>query len=142
MFRCSCWVDITRPGQRPRSRSTSCDTPPRPQCCRPRSPGDWCPTRRCTAATTAAAGENPRKSRNRHTGNGCGTDSELTNCKFILIRQDPPFNLEYISTTYILETIKNKVKIINDPTSIRKKLAEISLTENLKIGKFKELFSE
>ena len=44
---------------------------------------------------------------------------ELTDCKFILIRQDPPFNLEYISTTYILETIKNKVKIINDPTSIR-----------------------
>ena len=27
--------------------------------------------------------------------------------------------MEYISTTYILETIKNKVKIINDPTSIR-----------------------
>ena len=43
----------------------------------------------------------------------------LTKCKFILIRQDPPFNLEYISTTYILETIKDKVKIINDPTSIR-----------------------
>jgi len=40
-------------------------------------------------------------------------------CKFILIRQDPPFNLEYISTTYILDQIKNKVKIINDPTSIR-----------------------
>jgi glutathione synthase len=43
----------------------------------------------------------------------------LQNCKFILIRQDPPFNLEYISTTYILDTIKDKVKIINDPTSIR-----------------------
>ncbi len=43
----------------------------------------------------------------------------LTKCKFILIRQDPPFNLEYISTTFILETIKNKVRIINDPTSIR-----------------------
>ena len=26
----------------------------------------------------------------------------LTKCKFILIRQDPPFNLEYISTTLIL----------------------------------------
>ena len=24
---------------------------------------------------------------------------DLTKCKFILIRQDPPFNLEYISTT-------------------------------------------
>jgi len=44
---------------------------------------------------------------------------ELTKCKFILIRQDPPFNLEYISATYILDTIKNKVKILNNPTSIR-----------------------
>ena len=44
---------------------------------------------------------------------------DLTKCKFILIRQDPPFNLEYISTTYILDSIKSKVKIINNPTSIR-----------------------
>ena len=44
---------------------------------------------------------------------------DLTRCKFILIRQDPPFNLEYISATYILDTIKDKVKIINNPTSIR-----------------------
>ena len=36
-----------------------------------------------------------------------------------MIRQDPPFNLEYISSTYILDLIKNRVKIINDPTSIR-----------------------
>ena len=43
----------------------------------------------------------------------------LLNCKYMLIRQDPPFNLEYISTTYILDKIKNKVRIINDPTSIR-----------------------
>ena len=44
---------------------------------------------------------------------------DLTRCKFVLIRQDPPFNLEYISATYILDTIKDKVKIINNPTSIR-----------------------
>jgi len=44
---------------------------------------------------------------------------DLTRCKFILIRQDPPFNLEYISATYILDTIKDKVIIINNPTSIR-----------------------
>ena len=43
----------------------------------------------------------------------------LKECKFILIRQDPPFNLEYISSTYILDLVKNRVKIINDPTSIR-----------------------
>ena len=44
---------------------------------------------------------------------------DLIKCKYILIRQDPPFNQEYISTTFILETIKNRVKIINDPSSIR-----------------------
>ena len=44
---------------------------------------------------------------------------ELIKCNFILVRQDPPFNLEYVSTTYILDSIKNKVKIINNPTSIR-----------------------
>ena len=47
------------------------------------------------------------------------TTLELIKCKFILIRQDPPFNLQYISTTYILDTIKKRVKIINNPTSIR-----------------------
>jgi glutathione synthase len=44
---------------------------------------------------------------------------ELENCTFLLIRQDPPFNLEYISATYILDTISDKVKIINKPSSIR-----------------------
>jgi glutathione synthase len=44
---------------------------------------------------------------------------DLTLCNYILIRQDPPFNLEYISATYILDAIKDKVKIINNPTSIR-----------------------
>ena len=44
---------------------------------------------------------------------------DLSNCRYILIRQDPPFNLEYISATYILDTIKDKVQIINNPTSIR-----------------------
>ena len=44
---------------------------------------------------------------------------DLLKCKFILIRQDPPFNLEYITTTYILDKIKDRVNIINNPTSIR-----------------------
>ena len=44
---------------------------------------------------------------------------ELIKCKFLLIRQDPPFNLEYICSTLILDKIKKRVKIINDPTAIR-----------------------
>jgi len=44
---------------------------------------------------------------------------DLSKCKYLLVRQDPPFNLEYISTTYILDKIKDKIKIVNNPTAIR-----------------------
>jgi glutathione synthase len=44
---------------------------------------------------------------------------DLAKCRYLLIRQDPPFNLEYISTTYILDNLDAKVKIINKPSSIR-----------------------
>ncbi len=44
---------------------------------------------------------------------------ELINCKYLLVRQDPPFNLEYICSTLILDKIKKRVKVINDPTAIR-----------------------
>jgi len=60
----------------------------------------------------------------------------LVKCKFILIRQDPPFNLEYISTTYILDAIKNKVKIINDPTAIR------NVSEKLYSAKYQKYMPE
>jgi len=43
---------------------------------------------------------------------------DLSTCKFLLIRQDPPFNLEYISTTYILDKIKNKIKRGNLAASV------------------------
>ena len=56
----------------------------------------------------------------------------LTKCKFILIRQDPPFNLEYISTTYILDSIKTKVRVVNDPSSIR------SISEKLYSAKYQK----
>jgi glutathione synthase len=56
----------------------------------------------------------------------------LTKCKFILIRQDPPFNLEYISTTHILDSIKTKVRIVNDPSSIR------SISEKLYSAKYQK----
>jgi len=61
---------------------------------------------------------------------------ELLKCKFILIRQDPPFNLEYISATYILDTIKHKVKILNNPTSIR------NISEKLYSVKFQKYMTD
>ena len=58
---------------------------------------------------------------------------ELNKCKFLLIRQDPPFNLQYISSTLILDKIKGKVKIINDPTAIR------NISEKLYSTKYQNL---
>ena len=43
----------------------------------------------------------------------------LSNANIILIRNEPPFNQQYINTTFILEHIDKKVKIINHPKSIR-----------------------
>ena len=43
----------------------------------------------------------------------------LAKSKYILIRQNPPFNMEYINSTLYLEKLISKVKIINNPISIR-----------------------
>ena len=43
----------------------------------------------------------------------------LLKAKVLLIRNEPPFNQQYINTTFILEHLAKKVKIINHPRSIR-----------------------
>ena len=43
----------------------------------------------------------------------------LLKAKVLLIRNEPPFNQQYINTTFILEHIAKKIKIINHPKSIR-----------------------
>jgi len=42
----------------------------------------------------------------------------LAKAKFIFIRQNPPFNMDYINSTYFLDYLKSK-KIVNNPSSIR-----------------------
>ena len=56
---------------------------------------------------------------------------KLEKTSYLLIRQDPPFDLNYITTTYFLDRLKN-VKIINNPTSIR------SISEKLYSFEFKK----
>ena len=43
----------------------------------------------------------------------------LAKAKFILIRQNPPFNMDYITSTLYLENLTKKVKVLNNPFSIR-----------------------
>lgn len=37
----------------------------------------------------------------------------------ILLRQDPPFDMSYITTTHFLETLRGQVLVVNDPVAVR-----------------------
>ena len=43
----------------------------------------------------------------------------LKSFEFVLIRQDPPFNMEYITATYLLEKLPKSCMVLNKPNSIR-----------------------
>ena len=43
----------------------------------------------------------------------------LKKVKLLLIRNEPPFNQQYINTTFILEHVSKKIKIVNDPKALR-----------------------
>ena len=43
----------------------------------------------------------------------------LENADVILIRQDPPFNMNYITSTYLLEKLSSSTTVLNNPSSIR-----------------------
>ena len=44
---------------------------------------------------------------------------DLSKVKFILMRQNPPFNMDYITATFLLERVSKKTKVINNPYSVR-----------------------
>ncbi|HUB65011.1 MAG TPA: glutathione synthase [Methylocella sp.] len=44
---------------------------------------------------------------------------DLATLDVVLLRQDPPFDLAYITSTHLLEHVQPKVLIVNDPASVR-----------------------
>jgi glutathione synthase len=44
---------------------------------------------------------------------------DLAGVDVVLLRQDPPFDLAYITTTHLLERIHPRVLVVNDPRSVR-----------------------
>jgi glutathione synthase len=54
---------------------------------------------------------------------------ELTAFDVVLLRQDPPFDLAYITTTHLLERIQSKTLVVNDPGSVRNAPEKIFVTE-------------
>src|SRR5499427_6567540 len=45
--------------------------------------------------------------------------AELTEFDVVLLRQDPPFDLAYITTTHLLERVQPKTLVVNDPAQVR-----------------------
>jgi glutathione synthase len=44
---------------------------------------------------------------------------DLSDLDVILLRQDPPFDMSYITTTHLLERIHPKTRVVNDPGHVR-----------------------
>ena len=43
----------------------------------------------------------------------------LSKTNFILMRQNPPFNMDYITATFLLERLSKKTQIVNNPFAVR-----------------------
>lgn len=50
---------------------------------------------------------------------GEARELDLSTMDVVLLRQDPPFDLAYISSTHFLERIQSRVLVVNDPGHVR-----------------------
>jgi glutathione synthase len=55
--------------------------------------------------------------------------TDLSTFDVVLLRQDPPFDLAYISTTHMLERIQPKTLVVNDPAHVRNAPEKVFVTE-------------
>jgi glutathione synthase len=55
--------------------------------------------------------------------------TDLSSFDVVLLRQDPPFDLAYISTTHMLERIHPKTLVVNDPAHVRNAPEKVFVTE-------------
>ena len=54
---------------------------------------------------------------------------DLASFDVVLLRQDPPFDLAYISSTHMLDRIHPKTLVVNDPSHVRNAPEKIFVTE-------------
>ena len=65
----------------------------------------------------------------RHFTLGEPTKVDLSTMDVVLLRQDPPFDMNYITSTHILERIHPKTLVVNDPAWVRNMPEKIFVTE-------------
>ncbi|MGB7831958.1 MAG: glutathione synthase, partial [Xanthobacteraceae bacterium] len=60
---------------------------------------------------------------------GEGKRVELAGFDVVLMRQDPPFDLAYLTATHLLERIHRRTLVVNDPGSVRNAPEKVFVTE-------------
>ncbi len=67
--------------------------------------------------------------RGEHAVSGTPERLDLSDVDVVLLRQDPPFDMAYITTTHILEQIHPKTLVVNDPVQVRNAPEKLFVTE-------------
>ena len=70
-----------------------------------------------------------RNERGNHFSLGAQETLDLGTVDVVLLRQDPPFDMNYITTTHILERLPKRVLVVNDPYWVRNSPEKIFVTE-------------
>jgi glutathione synthase len=60
-----------------------------------------------------------RREKGNHFTLGAPEMRDLSTFDVVLLRQDPPFDMSYITTTHLLEHIHPETLVVNDPASVR-----------------------
>jgi len=76
-------------------------------------------TMRGTDILTSAQAVTVRDEVGNHVSFGESVGLDLAKTDVVLLRQDPPFDLQYITTTHLLERIHPKTLVVNNPASVR-----------------------
>ncbi len=60
-----------------------------------------------------------RREKGNHFSLGAPVDLDLATTDVVLMRQDPPFDMAYITATHLLEHIHPETLVVNDPVHVR-----------------------
>ena len=70
-----------------------------------------------------------QRSKGDHARLGDWRRTELTEFDVILLRQDPPFDMNYIDSTFFLEKVHPRTLVVNDPVEVRNAPEKLFVTD-------------
>jgi glutathione synthase len=70
-----------------------------------------------------------REEEGNHFTLGAGETADLSTFDVVMLRQDPPFDMGYITTTHLLDRVQPDALVVNDPTHVRNAPEKLFVTE-------------